>query len=63
MRPIALPLTPPERACVDQLKAAAALPDDADLLRLALWRLALHYDLQPPVDLFAIRGAGRRRHA
>ena len=51
-------LTKEERAAVDDLKARAAL-DDAGLVRLALWRLAEHYELDLPLHCFAM--AGRRR--
>jgi len=61
MRAISLPLSAAERAACDQLKIAAALASDQDVLRLALWRLAAHYDLELPVEIFAT--GGRRARA
>ena len=52
--PLSVPLTAHERAAVDQLKASAALGTDADVVRLALWRLAEHYDLRLPLETFRI---------
>jgi hypothetical protein len=62
---LVLPLTVAEREAIDRLKAAAALPNDADLARLAVWRLAEHYDLRLPLALFAVgtRHPARRNPA
>lgn len=56
LRPFVLvsTLTVDERGAVDALKATAALGDDADVVRLALWRLAEHYELRLPIATFAI---------
>jgi hypothetical protein len=48
------PLTVDERTAVDTLKSVTALGDDADVVRLAVWRLAEHYSLRLPLVTFAI---------
>jgi hypothetical protein len=58
---VSLPLSVAERAALDALKAAAGLGADADVLRLALWRLAAWYALPLPVETFAIGGVPARR--
>jgi hypothetical protein len=63
---VSLELSAAEAAAFDQLKAAAFLGADLDVLRLALWRLAAHYDLRLPPGIFTIgappaRPAARRR--
>lgn len=56
LRPFVLvsTLTVDEREAVDTLKARSSIGDDADVVRLALWRLADHYELRLPIDTFAI---------
>lgn len=62
--PLAVPLSAADRQAVDTLKSATGLVHDAELVRLALWRLAEHYDLRLPLDTFAIASpAGKRRRA
>lgn len=64
MRPflLSVPLSAAEREAVDTLRASAGLAD-ADLVRLALWRLAEHYDLRLPLETFAIGEPPARRRA
>jgi len=57
------PLNADERTAVDSLKASTALGADADVVRLALWRLAAHYDLRLPIATFAIGGPLNGRNA
>ena len=57
-RPAAAGWRPEERALVDELRVRAGLETDADVIALALYRLARWYDLQPPATAFA---TGRRR--
>ncbi len=57
---LVVPLSPAERAACDDLRARAGLQDDAALGRLALWRLAEHYDLGLPLDLFPCTPRARR---
>jgi hypothetical protein len=60
-----VPLRPRERLVFDDLKAQTGLVSDADLLRLAIIRLADHYDFDLSLDLFKVRGyrfrVGRER--
>ncbi len=37
---------------LDELRVRAGYRDDVDVVRLALWHLAQHYDLDVPVDAF-----------
>ena len=55
-----MPLTAAERRAVDDMLALAGLGNDADLGRLALWRLAEWYRLDLPLARFAIGGPLRR---
>lgn len=55
-----VPLTPAERAAIDELKSLTRLTDDADLLRLAIWHLAKHCG-RDVGDLFELQLG--RRHA
>lgn len=49
-----------ERAAVDAMKAIAGLTGDADVVRVALYRFALHLELAIDPEIFHVR-AGRRR--
>lgn len=51
---LAVEFSAAEAAAFDQLKAAAFLGADTDVVRLALWRLAAHYNLRLPLEIFAI---------
>lgn len=46
---------PRERDCCDAMKAATGIATDADLVRLALYRLAAHLDQHTDTALFACR--------
>lgn len=65
MRPfvVSVPCSAEEREALDTLRASTGLATDADVLRLAVWRLAEHYDLRLPLPLFSIGGdvPARRR--
>jgi len=52
-------------AALEALRARAGLATDADVVRVALWRLAHHFDVNLDPSVFAL-GTGRRagaRHA
>ena len=57
--PLVVPLTRAERRAVDDVKALAGLGADADVGRLALWRLADWYQLNLSLDYFAIGGPAK----
>jgi hypothetical protein len=55
-----------EMACVDEMKLRAAVVSDADLVRVALWNLADHLQLDPVNGVFDLRpnlGSSTRRTA
>jgi hypothetical protein len=47
-----------ERELLDQMKAAAGVGTDANLVRIALWSLADHLDLEMGPTVFDLRGHG-----
>jgi hypothetical protein len=47
-----------ERDVLDQMKAAAGVGTDANLVRIALWSLADHLDLPMGPGVFDLRGIG-----
>jgi hypothetical protein len=49
-----------ERRIVDKMKADTGLEGDADLVRVALYRFAIHLELAIDPEIFHVR-AGRRR--
>lgn len=49
-----------ERATVDAVKAMAGLTADGDVIRVALYRFAIHLGLMVDPEIFHVR-AGRRR--
>lgn len=56
-------LTQRERDFCDHMRAATGLTSDQNLLRVALFRLAVHLDVPVTIDTFRIRGeSGRRRN-
>lgn len=44
-----------EMACVDEMKVLAGVASDANLVRIALWNLADHLDMNPPNTVFDLR--------
>ena len=53
-----------EREAIDQMKAAAGLGSDADLVRTALWNFSEHLEMDFPMGVFDLRpcvGATGRR--
>src|SRR5688572_28228722 len=44
-----------ERAILDRMKVLAGVATDPNLLRIALWSLADHYDLEMPSGVFDLR--------
>lgn len=52
---VTLPMDAEERALFDELKAVARVDSDANLVRLAVYKLALWYELDPPAERFAMR--------
>jgi len=48
-------MTACERDWFDQMRAAIACTSDANLVRIALWKMARHLDLDCGVDVFACR--------
>ncbi|MCR4375628.1 MAG: hypothetical protein NUW22_12345 [Acidobacteria bacterium] len=55
------PLVPRERDLVDEMKAKIGLSSDADCVRVALYRLAVHLDVRIDCAVFAVRGGWRSR--
>lgn len=51
-----VPLSVRERLILDDLKVKAALATDANIVRLALWKLARHYDMDMAASAFELRG-------
>lgn len=49
-------MSPRERSAVDDMKRRAGLASDANLLRTALYRFAVHLDINTDPTLFQIRG-------
>lgn len=49
-------LSPRERAAADDMKRLAGLASDANLLRTALYRFAVHLDHAADPALFQVRG-------
>jgi hypothetical protein len=54
-------LSPRERATVDEMKRRVGLAADANLVRTALYRFALHCEVRTDTTLFHVR-SGRRPH-
>ena len=59
-RVITVELSQRESDFVDHMKRAANLPADANLMRLALYRLARHLDVPVTADTFALRSGSAR---
>lgn len=55
------PLIPRERDVVNTMKAALGLHSDADCVRVAPYRLAVHVDARIDTAVFAVRGGKRWR--
>lgn len=55
---ISLGLTTLERIVCDDMKVAGGLVSDADLLRVALWNQAKHFEIDLPARAFRLQ---RRR--
>jgi hypothetical protein len=49
-----------EREVLDRMKTAAAVGTDANLVRIALWSLADHLELEMGPGVFDLRGHGGR---
>lgn len=58
-------LSPRERECLDDMKARAGIASDADAIRTALYRFAVHLDVTVDTSMFRLRrvGHGNRRSA
>lgn len=52
---ISVALTTADAAIVDQMKVAAGVASDANLMRVALWSLADHMGLEMPNGVFDLR--------
>ena len=60
-RHIGCPLTSRERAVVNDMKARTSLTTDANLVRTALYRFAVHLNEDFDIGLFSVRSA-RGKH-
>jgi hypothetical protein len=60
---VTCPLTGEEWAAVAELGTRAGLTSEADLVRLGLWHVARHLDLDIPLSVFELRQAQVRRRA
>jgi hypothetical protein len=48
-------LTARDRVWFNRMRAAINCPSDANLIRIALWRMARHLDLDVGIDVFKCR--------
>lgn len=55
VKTLTVPATKDEAAVIDEMKIAAAVVTDADLVRVALWNLADHLDIEMPNGVFDLR--------
>ncbi len=53
--PLCCHLSVDERIVVDELKGVSGLPNDNNLVLLALWHLAKHYNVPLGPKVFALR--------
>lgn len=56
---VVLSLTPLDRRTLTAIRTAGAFTEDADVVKVALWRLGEALGLDVPVDAFALPYSGR----
>jgi len=59
--PIICPLTYRERELCDEMRVRGGYANDADLVRVALWRHAEQLDCKPALGDFEVRGKATPR--